>query len=51
MMMENGLCEERQIDNHGHTFLAGQADLNRCTRKRGPKPLEKPKGAANLQSP
>ena len=31
-------------------FLAGRADLNRCTRKRGPKPLKKARGAANLQS-
>ena len=47
---QNGLCEEKQIKNRGHTFLAGQADLNQCTWKRGPKPLKKPKGEANLQS-
>ena len=47
---KNGLCEEKQIENHGHTFLAGRADFNRHTWKQGPKPLKKPKGAANLQS-
>ena len=31
-------------------FLAGWADLNRCTRKWCPKPLKKARGVANLQS-
>ena len=43
--------EEKQVENHDYAFLGGRADLKRRTRKRGPKPLEKPKGAANLQSP
>ena len=44
------LCEEKQIENYGYAFLAGRAGLNRCTRKRDPKPLKKPRGAANVQS-
>ena len=44
------MCEEKQIENYGYAFLADQADLNQCTRKRGPKPLNKPTGVANLQS-
>ena len=40
------------MENYGHAFLAGRAraDLNRCTRAQGPKPLKKARGAANLQS-
>ena len=44
-----GYVREKQIENYGHAFLAGRADLNRCTRTRGPKPLKKARGAANLQ--
>ena len=47
---KTGLCEEKQIQNYGYALLAGRADLNPCTRKRGPKSLKKARGAANLQS-
>ena len=35
--------EEKQIGNYGYAFFAGRADLNRCTQKRGPRPLKKAK--------
>ena len=47
---KTGLYEEKQIENYGYKFFASRADLNRCTRKRGPKLLKKATGAANLQS-
>ena len=45
---ENNQCKEKQIENYGYAFLADRADLHQCTRKRGPKPLKKARGAANL---
>ena len=47
---KTGLCEEKQIQNYGKAFLAGQADLNQRTRTQGTKPQKKPREAANLQS-
>ena len=38
------------IGHSGYAFFAGRADLNRCTRTRGPKPLKKAIRAASLQS-
>ena len=46
---KTGLCEQKQIENYGSAFLAGRADLNRCTWKRGSNPLKKARGGANLQ--
>ena len=39
--METRLCEEKYIENYAYAYFAGRAELNQCTRKRGPKPLEK----------
>ena len=49
VIMANWLCKEYQKGNYSHAFLAGRADLNRCTRKRGPRPLKKLRGKANLR--
>ena len=38
------------IKDYGYAFLASRADLNQCTRKRGPKLLKIARGAANLRS-
>ena len=48
--MEKWVVWRKAIENHRYAFLTGWADLNWHTWKQGPKPLKKPKGAANLQS-
>ena len=40
VIMETGLCEEKQLENYGYAFLAGRADLNPSTQK----PLKKLEG-------